>query len=155
MSKPTPLDESVRNPEIGAKIGNWPPNGGQTPTHQARNKAGIGTARRHPRLRDCTRFLPAAGLHHSDDGPYILPPLKAVGFDLIWFGVVMTIMMEMGLIHPPVALNIFVIKNIAPEIPLSDIIWGTMPFLLLMFLAVALCCVFPGGVTWLPSVVMK
>ncbi len=51
--------------------------------------------------------------------PIILPPLKAAGFDLIWFGVVMTIVMEMGLIHPPVGLNIFVIKNIAPDIPLQ------------------------------------
>ena len=50
--------------------------------------------------------------------PIILPPLKAAGFDLIWFGVLMTIVMEMGLIHPPVGLNIFVIKNIAPDIPL-------------------------------------
>src|SRR5712691_8825477 len=46
--------------------------------------------------------------------PIILPPLRAAQFDLIWFGVVMTIVMEMGLIHPPVGLNIFVIKNIAP-----------------------------------------
>ena len=50
--------------------------------------------------------------------PIILPPLKAAGFDLVWFGVVMTIVMEMGLIHPPVGLNLFVIKNIAPDIPL-------------------------------------
>ncbi|HEY7646481.1 MAG TPA: TRAP transporter large permease [Hyphomicrobiales bacterium] len=87
--------------------------------------------------------------------PIILPPLKAAGFDLIWFGVVMTIVMEMGLIHPPVGLNIFVIKNIAPDISLSEIIWGTMPFLGLMFLAVLLCCLFPGIVTWLPEVVMN
>ena len=86
--------------------------------------------------------------------PIILPPLKAAGFDLIWFGVVMTIVMEMGLIHPPVGLNIFVIKNIAPDITLSDIIWGTLPFLALMFLAVFLCCLFPGIVTWLPLTVM-
>ena len=64
--------------------------------------------------------------------PIILPPLHAAGFDLIWFGVVMTIIMEMGLIHPPVGLNIFVIKNIAPDIPLTDIIWGTLPFVMLM-----------------------
>ena len=87
--------------------------------------------------------------------PIILPPLKANGFDLIWFGVVMTIVMEMGLIHPPVGLNIFVIKNIAPDIPLSDIIWGTMPFVVLMMFAVVLCSVFPGIATWLPSVAMK
>ncbi len=87
--------------------------------------------------------------------PIVLPPLKAAGFDLIWFGVVMTIVMEMGLIHPPVGLNIFVIKNIAPDIPLSDIIWGTLPFLLLMLVAVILCCLFPGIATWLPSVLIK
>ena len=48
---------------------------------------------------------------------FFLPPLKAAGCDLIWFGVVMTIVMEMGLIHPPVGLNIFAIMNIAPDIP--------------------------------------
>lgn len=48
--------------------------------------------------------------------PIILPPLRAANFDIIWFGVVMTIVMEMGLIHPPVGLNIFVIRNVAPDI---------------------------------------
>ncbi|MGQ3030119.1 MAG: TRAP transporter large permease subunit, partial [Ferrovibrionaceae bacterium] len=86
--------------------------------------------------------------------PIILPPLKAAGFDLIWFGIVMTIVMEMGLIHPPVGLNIFVIKNIAPDIPLSDVIWGTVPFVLLMALAVVLLCFFPGIATALPDLVM-
>ena len=51
--------------------------------------------------------------------PIILPPLRAANFDIIWFGVVMTIVMEMGLIHPPVGLNIFVIRNVAPDIPLE------------------------------------
>ena len=86
--------------------------------------------------------------------PIILPPLKAAGFDLIWFGVVMTIVMEMGLIHPPVGLNIFVIKNVAPDIPLKDVIWGVMPFVGLMFGAVFLLCMFPGIATGLPDLVM-
>ena len=86
--------------------------------------------------------------------PIFLPPLKAAGFDLIWFGVVMTIVMEMGLIHPPVGLNIFVIKNIAPDIPLKDVIWGVMPFVGLMFLAIILLCVFPGIATGLPDIIM-
>lgn len=86
--------------------------------------------------------------------PIILPPLKAAGFDLIWFGVVMTIVMEMGLIHPPVGLNIFVIKNVAPDISLKQIIWGVMPFLGLMFAAVFLLCVFPEIATGLPNLVM-
>jgi TRAP-type C4-dicarboxylate transport system permease large subunit len=86
--------------------------------------------------------------------PIILPPLREAGFDLIWFGVVMTIVMEMGLIHPPVGLNIFVIKNIAPDIPLSDVIWGVMPFVVLMFVAVILLCVFPQIATGLPDMIM-
>jgi tripartite ATP-independent transporter DctM subunit len=86
--------------------------------------------------------------------PIILPPLKAAGFDLVWFGVVMTIVMEMGLIHPPVGLNIFVIKNVAPDIPLKDVIWGVMPFVALMFVAVFLLCLFPGIATGLPNMVM-
>ncbi len=85
--------------------------------------------------------------------PIILPPLKEAGFDLIWFGVAMTIVMEMGLIHPPVGLNIFVIKNIAPDIPLKDIIWGVMPFVVLMFVAVLLLCIFPGIATGLPDLI--
>ncbi|HXE47571.1 MAG TPA: TRAP transporter large permease [Ramlibacter sp.] len=86
--------------------------------------------------------------------PIILPPLKAAGFDLIWFGVVMTIVMEMGLIHPPVGLNIFVIKNIAPDIPLSDVIWGVLPFVGLMLVAIILLCVFPGISVGLPNLLM-
>lgn len=86
--------------------------------------------------------------------PIILPPLKAAGFDLVWFGVVMTIVMEMGLIHPPVGLNIFVIRNVAPDISLRDVVWGVMPFVGLMVTAVVLICVVPGIATWLPDLVM-
>ncbi|GGC59642.1 TRAP transporter large permease [Undibacterium terreum] len=86
--------------------------------------------------------------------PIILPPLKVAGFDLIWFGVVMTIVMEMGLIHPPVGLNIFVIKNIAPDISLKEIVWGVFPFLLLMLAAVILLCIFPQIATAFPDMLM-
>ncbi len=86
--------------------------------------------------------------------PIILPPLRAAGFDLIWFGVAMTIVMEMGLIHPPVGLNIFVIKNIAPDIPLGEIIWGTLPFVILMAIAVVILSLFPEIATWFPNAVM-
>jgi C4-dicarboxylate transporter DctM subunit len=86
--------------------------------------------------------------------PIVLPPLKAAGFDLIWFGVVMTIVMEMGLIHPPVGLNLFVIKNIAPDIPLVDIIWGVLPFVGLMILTIVILSFVPGVALWLPRAVM-
>ena len=86
--------------------------------------------------------------------PIILPPLRVAQFDLIWFGVIVTIVMELGLIHPPVGLNIFVIKSIAPDIPLRDVIWGVLPFVVLMIFAVIVLCIFPGIATWLADAVM-
>jgi len=62
--------------------------------------------------------------------------------------------MEMGLIHPPVGLNIFVIKNIAPDIPLRDVVWGTVPFVALMIFAVVVMCFVPTIATSLPDHLM-
>ncbi len=86
--------------------------------------------------------------------PVILPPLRAAGFDLIWFGVVMTIVMEMGLIHPPVGLNIFVIRNVAPDISLRDIVLGVLPFVALMTLAVVILCLTPQIATSVPDLLL-
>ncbi len=85
--------------------------------------------------------------------PIILPPLREAGFDLIWFGVVMAVVMEMGLIHPPVGLNIFVINRIAPDIGLGPIIWGTLPFVMLMAIAVVILALVPGIAMGLPHLV--
>ncbi len=87
--------------------------------------------------------------------PIILPSLKALGIDLVWFGIIMTILMEMGLIHPPVGLNLFVIQGIAPDIKLRNIIWGTMPFIGIMVLGIVLLCFFPEIALWLPNQVYK
>ena len=83
--------------------------------------------------------------------PIILPPLREAGFDLVWFGIVMAVVMEMGLIHPPVGLNIFVINRIAPDIGLGPIIWGTLPFVVLMALAVVILSFVPGIAMGLPN----
>ncbi len=85
--------------------------------------------------------------------PIILPPLRAAGFDLIWFGVVMAVVMEMGLIHPPVGLNLFVINRIAPDIGLGPVIRGTIPFVVLMAIGVVILSVVPGIAMWLPNLV--
>jgi TRAP-type C4-dicarboxylate transport system permease large subunit len=86
--------------------------------------------------------------------PILLPPIKAAGFDLVWFGILMTIVMEMGLIHPPVGLNIFVIRNVAPDIPLRDVIFGVLPFVALMAIAIVMICLAPGIATWFPDALM-
>ena len=85
--------------------------------------------------------------------PIILPPLRSAGFDLVWFGVVMAVVMEMGLIHPPVGLNIFVINRIAPDIGLGAIIMGTLPFVILMAIGVVILSALPSIALWLPNLV--
>jgi len=87
--------------------------------------------------------------------PIILPSLKALQIDLVWYGIIMTILMEMGLIHPPVGLNLFVIQGIAPQIKLRNIIWGTMPFILIMVLGIVILCFVPDIALWLPNHVYK
>ena len=83
--------------------------------------------------------------------PVILPGLLANGIDPIWFGVNMTILMETGLIHPPVGLNLFVIQGIAPDIRLKELVLGVMPFIVIILLFVVLISVFPQIVLWLPN----
>ncbi|GGI55166.1 TRAP transporter large permease [Oxalicibacterium solurbis] len=83
--------------------------------------------------------------------PMILPGIIANGFDPIWFGIVLTINMELGLITPPVGLNLFVIKGISPETRNSEILRGVIPFILIMIGFIALLAVFPEIVTWLPN----
>ncbi len=83
--------------------------------------------------------------------PILLPIIDAAGFDPYWFGVVMTINLEIGLITPPVGLNLYVINGIAPDIPLRTVLAGALPFVALMLGGIVLLCVFPGLVTWLPD----
>jgi tripartite ATP-independent transporter DctM subunit len=83
--------------------------------------------------------------------PVIMPGLLEHGFDPVWFGVNMTIIMEMGLIHPPVGLNLFVIQGIAPDISLKDLILGVLPFLLIMIGFIIVISAFPQISLWLPD----
>ena len=86
--------------------------------------------------------------------PILLPIITTAGFDPIWFAVVLTINMEIGLISPPVGLNLYVINGIAPDISLRTILTGSLPYVACMLLAIVLLCLFPGIATWLPDMVM-
>jgi len=86
--------------------------------------------------------------------PILLPIITTAGFDPIWFAVVLTINMEIGLISPPVGLNLYVINGIAPDIKLKTILKGSLPFVACMIVAILLLCLFPGIATWLPDAVM-
>jgi tripartite ATP-independent transporter DctM subunit len=83
--------------------------------------------------------------------PVIFPVVKTLGFDPIWFGVVCVIMMEAGLITPPVGLNVYTLAGVVKDVPMSTIFRGSLPFLLAMVGVVILIAVFPGIALYLPS----
>jgi tripartite ATP-independent transporter DctM subunit len=86
--------------------------------------------------------------------PTLLPIIEALDFNPIWFGILVTINMEIGLITPPVGLNLYVINGIAPDVRLPTILWGALLFVLCMVLAILLLCLFPQIALWLPEALM-
>ncbi|MBE2232523.1 MAG: TRAP transporter large permease [Anaerolinea sp.] len=98
-------------------------------------------------------FLPPAAIILMTT-PILMPVIIGAGFDPIWFGVVLTINMELGLITPPVGLNLFVINGITPDVSLPTILKGAFPFMMCMVLSILILCVFPELATWLPKYLM-
>ena len=82
--------------------------------------------------------------------PVVYPVVMALGFNGIWFGIIVIVMCEIALITPPVAFNIYVVKGVVDDIPLEEIIWGVLPFVLVELFIVALLVVFPQIILWLP-----
>jgi len=83
--------------------------------------------------------------------PIIYPVVLALGFNPIWFGVIIVLVTEMGVITPPVGINVYIIKGIAEDVPLETIFKGIFPFLGALIIAVALLMAFPQIATFLPS----
>jgi tripartite ATP-independent transporter DctM subunit len=101
----------------------------------------------------CGFFIPPAAIILMT-APILYPIITTAGFDPIWFGVIITINMEIGLIHPPVGLNIYIVNSIAPDVPVTTVMWGTIPYVLCMMLAIVILCIFPEIATWLPDHLM-
>ena len=83
--------------------------------------------------------------------PIIFPVIKALGFDPIWFGVIIVMTVELGLIHPPVGMNIFVIKSVIEDVKISTIFYGVLPFIITDLLRLLILIAFPIIALWLPS----
>ncbi|MCL7940456.1 TRAP transporter large permease [Halomonas sp. ATCH28] len=86
--------------------------------------------------------------------PILLPIILSANFDPYWFAVILTINLEIGLITPPVGLNLFIINSIAPDISLRNVLMGSLPYALCMVLGILLLCLFPGLALWLPDLLM-
>ena len=101
----------------------------------------------------CGCFIPPAGIILMT-APILLPIITAAGFDPVWFGVIVTINMEIGLITPPVGLNLFVVNAIAPDVPTKTVLWGSVPYVMMMIVGIIIMSVFPSIATWLPDHLM-
>ncbi|HEX6002207.1 MAG TPA: TRAP transporter large permease [Hyphomicrobiaceae bacterium] len=83
--------------------------------------------------------------------PIVFPVIKELGFDPIWFGIIVVMVAELGLIHPPVGMNIFVIKSVVEDVKMSTIFYGVLPFIITDLLRLLLLIAFPILALWLPS----
>jgi tripartite ATP-independent transporter DctM subunit len=82
--------------------------------------------------------------------PFVLPAIQGAGYDAIWFGVYMCMLLEAGLLSPPVGLNLFVIQGVTGA-PLGQVVWGSLPFLLLLLAGAAILVAYPPLALWLPT----
>lgn len=83
--------------------------------------------------------------------PIVYPVILSLGFDPIWFAVIIVMTVELGLIHPPVGMNVFVIKSVVPELTFSRIFKGVAPFIVTDLIRLGLLIAFPILATWLPA----
>ncbi|MCB2020049.1 MAG: TRAP transporter large permease subunit, partial [Burkholderiaceae bacterium] len=86
--------------------------------------------------------------------PIVFPAMMQLGFDPVWFGVIVVMAVTFGMICPPVGMNVFVINSIATDISLTDIYRGTMPFIAVDVVRLVLLCAFPGIALWLPNLLL-
>ena len=84
----------------------------------------------------------------------LVPVVEPLGYDPLWFGVLLVMNLELAVITPPVGLNLFAMKSVAPEIPLSEIIKGVIPYIILEFALLMVMVGVPEIATWLPSVIV-
>jgi tripartite ATP-independent transporter DctM subunit len=87
--------------------------------------------------------------------PIFVPIVGALGFDLIWWGIVLVVVVEMSVLHPPLGLNIFVLKSLLPEVPLTQIYWGVIPFWLGDFVRLAVILALPPLALYLPHLFLR
>jgi TRAP-type C4-dicarboxylate transport system permease large subunit len=86
--------------------------------------------------------------------PIIFPVIQHLGFDPIWFGVIIVMTVELGLIHPPVGMNVFVIKSVVKDVSFSTIFKGVLPFVATDLIRLVILIAFPLLATWLPQQMM-
>lgn len=84
--------------------------------------------------------------------PVVHPAIVSLGFDPIWFAIMLSIVIGLGTITPPVGINLFTLKGVSRETPIGTIYKGAIPFIAVTILTLVVCFVFPKIITWLPAI---
>lgn len=85
--------------------------------------------------------------------PIFYPIVESLGYDLIWFGVIIVLITQMGIITPPVGVNVYIVKGLDQDVPLEEIFIGVIPFLIALFVGTAIMIAFPSIATFLPNLI--
>lgn len=85
--------------------------------------------------------------------PLLAPVVSALGYDLVWFGVICTVTLAIGALTPPVGICLFVMRNTVPEVPYSEIVSGVIPFIIVTFIFMTVLVFFPQITLWLPGII--
>jgi len=87
--------------------------------------------------------------------PILHPVIQYYGFDPVWFGIIITMNMEVAMLTPPFGLNLFVVKGVAPDIPLHKVLVGAFPFAVCLAVGIVVCYIWPELITWLPNKMIR
>lgn len=87
--------------------------------------------------------------------PIVFPMISALGFDAVWFGIAVVVLIEIGLLTPPVGLNLFVLQGIAPKYKFEELVMGVTPFVVVQAVMLAMLTIFPAIATWLPNLMSR
>ncbi len=87
--------------------------------------------------------------------PIFFPIIEALGYDPVWFGVLLALVIEIGLIHPPIGVNLFVLRSVVPDIAMMDLVFGVLPFIVAILILIVIITAFPALTLWLPHLLFK
>ena len=87
--------------------------------------------------------------------PIFFPIITSLGYDPVWFGILIVVVVEIGLIHPPIGVNLFVIRSVMPDIPMMTVVRGVIPFIVADLLRILLIAAVPAISLWLPHLLFK
>ena len=106
-------------------------------------------------IHHCTGQRVRQPRHAATDGAGVFPIVDSLGIDPVWFGIVIIIVVEIGLIMPPIGMNVFMVKTVLKDVGIWTIFNGVWPFLIATLIGLSLILIFPGVALMLPNLILN